>query len=845
MSTGKKIQNAIGKEINLAGRDNNITEIYTGININAQNVYLNVYKDDITANFVITKHTDITPTFNFIGREQELNNLREYVNAGKFVLIDGIGGVGKTHLCRYLYQEYLKAHAKGEIVNIDHIGYLNYYESMDDTLLNGLRFNTTNNYENDVRIAWDTLITLSMNKRLLIIIDNLSKAPYDDKSISKLYSISGAVFLTSRMRFIDRFETYDINVLPYEECKKLFEGIYGNISSNEQTDIKRVVNIICARHTKTVELLAYMAKSKNWKINDLRSNLEEKKFDLSYISNGEKTNLQNEYEKLFDLARLSKGEVNVLEAFCLFSPSSLPINICNEWMNADAHLYNEDEVINTLHLKGWLEKSVNSYFLHPVIAEVIFAKQHPQASLHLELLEACTTSITLYNNEEYLSILTIIPHAEAIAHKLWDDTMQIFGSLSYRLGYLKYYKGEYDKALEWYQKARAVREKVLGIRHPNTASTYASIAKVFDMKNEYTKALVWYEKALAINLEVLGKDHINTAAIYNNMGLAYHMLDKYDEAMVLYGRYLDIIIKINGEEHHDVATAYNNIALVYNSKGEYDNALEWYHKAIAISERVCGKEHPDNVSLYANIAVAYKNKGKYDEALQYFNVALSIMEKMVGEEHPSTTRIYIFIASIYEIQGKYMTALEWIMKALYINEKILGKEHFDTATTYEMVGEINYDIGKYDEALKWYRKALFIEEKVLGKGHSYTAKTYNSIGLVFYMKREYANALEWHIKASLIVEKVLGMDHPNAAIDYYHIARVYYRMSEYGIALDWYVKAYSILIRKLGSQHPTSKIVYTNMYATYIEAGKKETHFAIWLENCLNQVQANRLLTNS
>ena len=35
-----------------------------------------------------------------------------------------------------------------------------------------------------------------------------------------------------------------------------------------------------------------------------------------------------------------------------------------------------------------------------------------------------------------------------------------------------------EKALEWYYKALAIREKVLGAEHPSTAATYANIQEV-------------------------------------------------------------------------------------------------------------------------------------------------------------------------------------------------------------------------------------------------------------------------------------------------------------------------------------------------------------------------------
>jgi tetratricopeptide (TPR) repeat protein len=56
--------------------------------------------------------------------------------------------------------------------------------------------------------------------------------------------------------------------------------------------------------------------------------------------------------------------------------------------------------------------------------------------------------------------------------------------------------------LKWYQKALAVREKVLGAEHSDTASIYNNIAIVYRNQSEYDKALKWHQKALAIKKKV-------------------------------------------------------------------------------------------------------------------------------------------------------------------------------------------------------------------------------------------------------------------------------------------------------------------------------------------------------
>ncbi len=52
----------------------------------------------------------------------------------------------------------------------------------------------------------------------------------------------------------------------------------------------------------------------------------------------------------------------------------------------------------------------------------------------------------------------------------------------------------YEKALKYTKKALAVKEKVLGTEHPDTATTYNSIAGVDKDMVDYDKALEYEKK---------------------------------------------------------------------------------------------------------------------------------------------------------------------------------------------------------------------------------------------------------------------------------------------------------------------------------------------------------------
>ena len=71
-------------------------------------------------------------------------------------------------------------------------------------------------------------------------------------------------------------------------------------------------------------------------------------------------------------------------------------------------------------------------------------------------------------------------------------------------------------------KALAVRERMLGAEHPETALTYSNIAFVYAKQGEYTVALKWFKKAYHAVKKILGDNHPDTIIFYKNIKYTYN-----------------------------------------------------------------------------------------------------------------------------------------------------------------------------------------------------------------------------------------------------------------------------------------------------------------------------------
>lgn len=276
--------------------------------------------------FVATHNVNIRPVSYFTGRETELQELRQRIEKGrKLVLVSGMGGIGKTHICRKLFEEYSKCH--GQFQNM---GYIEYNENMDNSLQKCLKFKKQDDPKKNREAAWRKLEYLASDGKLLLFVDNVDKPISADPGLQRLKGIPGAIVLTSRLAsFSDEFESYRIGFLGMEQCKEIygkirFEGSDRKVDLEAVEDLEYVIGSLAGRHTITVEFLAHLARTKHWTVKRIRDELEKKGFRLTFHKAGELVNIQESYEALYDLSGLTDAEQNILEAFSVFPYTPLP-----------------------------------------------------------------------------------------------------------------------------------------------------------------------------------------------------------------------------------------------------------------------------------------------------------------------------------------------------------------------------------------------------------------------------------------------------------------------------------------------------------------------------------------
>ena len=90
----------------------------------------------------------------------------------------------------------------------------------------------------------------------------------------------------------------------------------------------------------------------------------------------------------------------------------------------------------------------------------------------------------------------------------------------------------------------------------------------YNYQGKYDQALEYYQKALAIRLKKLGADHPHVAMSYLNIGLVYALQEKLTEAESSMQRAVDIARKTSSEQHPDTQKCIQLLKLIREKKNK-------------------------------------------------------------------------------------------------------------------------------------------------------------------------------------------------------------------------------------------------------------------------------------
>lgn len=196
---------------------------------------------------------------------------------------------------------------------------------------------------------------------------------------------------------------------------------------------------------------------------------------------------------------------------------------------------------------------------------------------------------------------------------------------------------QFDKALYYLNKALQINEYSLGSTHPTVAQSYvdlgvhyeyladdgsgASIEKDSVVWSNYCQAIDFYEKAIAIHNKVLETNNPDVALILVKIA-------------TIYGKF--------GFDNNENAHSVKEKSELYNTKYEcsepmyFTKALKYLEDALKIQMANYGENHLDTAATNKLIAYIYYCLCQYENAQAYCSKAYQTQQQLLGSDHRKT-----------------------------------------------------------------------------------------------------------------------------------------------------------------------------------------------------------------
>ena len=316
-------------------------------------------------------------------------------------------------------------------------------------------------------------------------------------------------------------------------------------------------------------------------------------------------------------------------------------------------------------------------------------------------------------------------------------------------------------------------------------------------KGNYDKAIEAFVKAKDTFEKTVGKAHDDYAVAVNNLGVLYYSIGDYSRAEQYYLEALAIKERAVGKNNPSYADSLNNLAALYTYMGDNNKSEQFYLESKAIRERIQGKDHPSYAQSLHNLGELYTLMGDYKKAEQYLLESKAIREKVLGKDHPDYAVTICNLGNLYVKMGDYKKAELYLLETKAVQEQVLGKDHPDYAVTLISLGDLYRAMGDNKKAEPYFQEGIIIDERVLGKNHPEYATSLTNLGLLYYFTADYKKAERYFLEAKAIREKALGKDHPNYALSLDFLSIYYVTNKKYDQAVKFKTEANLLMVKNI------------------------------------------------
>ncbi len=436
-----------------------------------------------------------------------------------------------------------------------------------------------------------------------------------------------------------------------------------------------------------------------------------------------------------------------LRLLSLLAPVPIPVFLLNPALVTEAtgQPVGEIEVeaaLNGLHTYGLVDTPtrqggqpvLGQVVLHPLVREIT-AHTHTTESTEPNRYQQALTGRLIQAAQGVMSARIadwdtarlLAPHLLAAAthttnqhnHYLADAVDRIRQSLTKA--------GDYGSALQLQQAAHSITSRSFGPDHPETLTSRSHLADALDLFGRHQEAADHHRQVLTTRERVLGADHPDTLVSRSHLANALDHLGRHQEAADHHRQILTARERVLGTDQIPTVHTRNNLGLALGYLGHHQEAADLHRQALSGYERLLGADHPNTLNSRNNLALALDDLGQHREAADLHRQVLSAYERVLGSDHPSTLHSRDNLGLALDHLGQHREAADLHRQVLSAYERVLGSDHPSTLHSRDNLGLALHHLGQHREAADHHQHVLTARERVLGPAHPHTLHSHDHL----------------------------------------------------------------------------------------------------------------------
>ncbi|WP_155354100.1 FxSxx-COOH system tetratricopeptide repeat protein [Acrocarpospora macrocephala] len=310
-------------------------------------------------------------------------------------------------------------------------------------------------------------------------------------------------------------------------------------------------------------------------------------------------------------------------------------------------------------------------------------------------------------------------------------------------------------------RAAFERTSLLSDNHPQRLALRYRIADVERVHGRHHAVQQALEELLADQVRLLGADAPAVLATRGNIAWALAAHGHLVEAEARYRALLEDHVRIFGPDHRETLTVRHNIAWTVAMRGRSADAERLLNDILAEQVRILGAEHPDTISTRHDATRAIAAQGRFEEAESRFRKIYEDRLRILGADHPDTISTRHELGRMMVERGDAAQAEALFKEVLRDRRRILGPDHPGTLAARYAIAWSMARRQLYGEAEAALRDVYADQDRILGKDHPRTLVTRHEIAFLLLKQGRFAEAEPLAAVTYADRLRILGPEHPD------------------------------------------------------------------------------------